>query len=55
MRKIYLLFSVCMLFAASLFSQRNCGTTEYMHSLFEADPLYEQNIHSIEQFTQEWI
>ncbi|MDZ4824010.1 MAG: T9SS type A sorting domain-containing protein [Flavobacteriales bacterium] len=55
MRKIYLTLAACLVMAASIQAQRVCGTTEYMHNMLELDPLFEQNMHSIEQFTQQWI
>lgn len=55
MKKIYILALFFIAAAAQLVAQRNCGTTEYMHSMFEADPLYEQNLQNIEEFTQHWI
>lgn len=53
--KKHILVGLLLLISMPGYSQRNCGTTEYMNWLTEQDPAIALRREAIEQFTRQWI
>lgn len=55
MRKSLLLSAITLLMATSAWSQRNCGTMDYLQMQLQQDPTLAQRMQAIETFTQNYV
>ncbi len=53
--KNFLLFFLAMVLTTPIFSQRNCGSMDYLQSQIEKNPDRLKSLQKIEDFTQDWI